>query len=210
MKLYHHTIVNAAFQYVINTSKKYCIDESHALKHSMEVFQSANKIYISECNKNRYLIKQKNIIDVASIVHDMCDKKYINVDDSIKEMNIYMKDHLNLNEMTMVNNIISTMSYSYTQQYGFPDHSAYQLSYDIVREADLLASYDIDRCIIYGMMQENIPYSKAVERAINITTSRTLTYKKKNLFKTEYAINKSTELHDKCVNDLNNLINFVI
>lgn len=209
MKLYHPSIVNAAFQYVIKQCKKYSIDDSHALKHSMEVFHIANNIYSSECNKNKFLIRQKNIIDVASIVHDMCDKKYVNVDESISEMNTFMKTYLSSNEMQQVNNIITTMSYSHIKKYGFPDHNAYQHSYNIVREADLLASYDIDRCIIYGMMKEKIPYNLAVKRAIDMTTNRVLTYKKDNLFTTEYAINKSAELHAKCVIDLNNLINFV-
>ena len=44
MKLYHPSIVNAAFQYVIHQCKKYSIDDSHALKHSMEVFHIANNI----------------------------------------------------------------------------------------------------------------------------------------------------------------------
>ena len=209
MKLYHPSIVNAAFQYVIKQCKKYSIDDSHALKHSMEVFHIANNIYSSECTKNKFLIRQKNIIDVASIVHDMCDKKYVNVDESIGEMNSFMKSYLNSNEMQQVNNIITTMSYSHIKKHGFPDHNSYQYAYNIVREADLLASYDVDRCIIYGMMKENLPYNKAVKRAIDLTTNRVLTYKKDNLFTTDYAINKSVELHAKCVIDLNNLINFV-
>ena len=39
------SIVNAAFNYVIYTSNKFNIDESHSLKHSMEVFHTANKIF---------------------------------------------------------------------------------------------------------------------------------------------------------------------
>jgi len=154
-------------------------------------------------------MRQKNIIDVASIVHDMCDKKYVNVEESINDMNTFMKTYLNSNELQQVNNIITTMSYSHIKKHGFPDHNSYQYSYNIVREADLLASYDVDRCIIFGMMKENLPYNKAVKRAIDLTTNRVLTYKKDNLFTTDYAINKSAELHAKCVIDLNNLINFV-
>jgi hypothetical protein len=49
------SIMNCAFQYVINTSKRYNIDESHALKHSMDVLHYSNKIYQSELTKNPYL-----------------------------------------------------------------------------------------------------------------------------------------------------------
>ena len=40
-------LINSAFNYVIQTSNFYSIDESHALKHSMEVFHLTNKIYFS-------------------------------------------------------------------------------------------------------------------------------------------------------------------
>ena len=55
-------LLNIGFQYVIETSKLYNIDESHALKHSMEVFHLANKIYDSEVIINPYLLEQKEII----------------------------------------------------------------------------------------------------------------------------------------------------
>jgi HD superfamily phosphodiesterase len=45
-------ILNYAFNYVAKFSKIYNIDESHALKHSMEVYRYAKKIYESELNSN--------------------------------------------------------------------------------------------------------------------------------------------------------------
>jgi hypothetical protein len=46
------TLINQAFRFVIQTSQEYNIDESHSLKHSMEVFNYANSIYESELLKN--------------------------------------------------------------------------------------------------------------------------------------------------------------
>ena len=71
-------LINIGFKYVIDTSQLYKIDESHAVKHSMEVYGFAKKIYESEFKSNPYLEKQREIIYMASIGHDMCDKKYMN------------------------------------------------------------------------------------------------------------------------------------
>ena len=67
-------LINVAFKYVVDTSQLYKIDESHALKHSMEVYGYTKKIYESEINSNPFIEKQKEVIFIASIGHDMCDK----------------------------------------------------------------------------------------------------------------------------------------
>jgi hypothetical protein len=54
-------IINYAFHYVVRFSKLYNIDESHALKHSMETFRFANEIYNSEVKKNPFLEEQKDM-----------------------------------------------------------------------------------------------------------------------------------------------------
>jgi hypothetical protein len=52
-------IISRAFDLVILLSKKFNIDESHSLKHSMEVYNFALKIYESEVGMNHYLEQQK-------------------------------------------------------------------------------------------------------------------------------------------------------
>ena len=56
-------LINQLFKFVIRTSALYNIDESHALKHSMDVYQYANTIFHQEVIKNPYLKEQKSIID---------------------------------------------------------------------------------------------------------------------------------------------------
>ena len=56
-------LINIGFKYVMETSKTFNIDESHALKHSMEVFGFAKKIYDSEVKANPYLENQKENSD---------------------------------------------------------------------------------------------------------------------------------------------------
>jgi hypothetical protein len=99
-------------------------------------------------------------------------------------------------------NIIGTMSYSKVKANGYPNLEKFQLAYHIVREADLLSAYDIDRCIIYGMYVEKLDYDKALKRAIELFESRILKYRSDNLFITQYSKIESFKLHKKAVKEL--------
>ena len=204
------SIINAAFNYVIYTSNKFHIDESHSLKHSMEVFHIANKIYDSEVIIHPYLLEQKEIISVSAIIHDMCDKKYMNEELGINEMKSFMSNYLKADDIEIVSKIVSTMSYSKVKLCGFPDLKNYQLAYHIVREADLLSAYDIDRCIIYGMMKENLDYSNSLFRAVDLFNNRVLKYRSDNLFVTEYSKNYSKILHDNALENIQNIQNMIL
>lgn len=195
------TIINSAFNYVVYTSSKYNIDESHSLKHSIEVFHLANKIYDAELLKNPYLIDQKEIISVSSIIHDMCDKKYMDETDGINKMKMYMKDYVSISDLEVISTIISSMSYSTVKKYGLPNLGKYQLAYHIVREADLLSAYDLDRCIVYGIMREKLSYTDSINRTLELCNKRILKYKSDNLFVTDYSKHVSTLLHEKCLID---------
>ena len=161
MKIYS-TLINYAFNFVIKTSKKYNIDDSHSLRHSMEVFQFANQIYNNELINNPFLLSQKNIIMCSAILHDMCDKKYVNEDEGIKNLNEQFKDLLPDEELDVVNQIILSMSYSTVKKVGYPDLNLYNSAYHIVREADLLAAYDVERCIMFQMFNTNSDYQSSL------------------------------------------------
>jgi HD superfamily phosphodiesterase len=198
-------LINQAFRFVIQTSQEFNIDESHALKHSIEVFNFANTIYESELLKLPHLENQREIISLSSIVHDMCDKKYMNEDYGIENMNKYMKNYISPEELEIVSHIIKTMSYSKVKKNGYPDFGKYQLAYHIVREADLLAAYDLDRCIIYRMMQSKFTYTDALVESKDLFENRILNYRKDKLFVTNYSKNKSLLLHRKAVKDVEKL-----
>ena len=139
----------------------------------------------------------------------MCDRKYIDEKVGLEDINNYMKNYIDYEKLEAINNIISKMSYSKTIKNGFPNLEKYQLAYHIVREADLLSGYDIERCIIYAMMVENLPYSEAVQKAMFIFEQRVLKYREDNLFVTNYSKNKSLELHKKALIDIENLSGFL-
>lgn len=198
-------IINQAFRFVIQTSKEYNIDESHALKHSLEVFNYANNIYEDEVNKFPYLKDQREIISLSAIVHDMCDKKYLDENKGIINIKNYMTGYLPIDELEVVSKIIQTMSYSKVKINGFPDLGDYQHAYHIVREADLLAAYDLDRCIIYRMMRHKCNYTDSLKESKDLFENRILNYRKDNLFITNYSKNKSALLHKKALVDLEKL-----
>lgn len=198
-------IINQAFRFVIQTSKEYYIDESHALKHSLEVFNYANNIYEDEVIKFPYLKDQREIISLSAIVHDMCDKKYLDEDKGLINMKNYMTGYLPIDELEVVSKIIQTMSYSKVKINGFPDLGDYQHAYHIVREADLLAAYDLDRCIIYRMMRHTCNYTDSLKESKDLFENRILNYRKDNLFITNYSKNKSALLHKKALVDLEKL-----
>ena len=196
MKISLIPIINCACKYVIRTSKLYNFDESHALKHSMDVYNFANKIYESEKELNPFLENQKEIIYVSAIIHDMCDKKYMSEIDGIKMIKTYLSNYMSLQNIEVISNIILTMSYSKVKLNGYPDIGEYQLAYHIVREADLLSSYDINRSIIYSMYKENNnDYDKALQSSIDLFDTRISKYIDNDLFITNYSKNEALILH---------------
>jgi hypothetical protein len=193
-------MMNQAFKCVMQLTKKYNIDESHSLKHSMEVMKLSEDTYGSEVRQNYHLKTQKNVIIAAAVLHDMCDRKYV-TDESVAlaEIRGFMSGFLSETEMNAVINIITTMSYSKVKKSGYPELGEYQLAYHIVREADLLAAYDIDRCTIFAMNVHNMEYGEALERARALFDERVMTYYSDGLFVTDYSKRKAYELHSKCL-----------
>jgi len=198
-----NNLLNIVVNYVIITSKRLNIDESHALKHSIDVFNYANNIVESKIQTNPILNKQRDVISVSSLLHDMCDSKYIlNEPSELNNIDNILIQHMNDKDRMAVSNIISTMSYSKVKKNGYPNLHEYQDAYHIVREADLLSGFDINRCIIFGLKKENLEYTDAVKRAIDLYDSRMSKYIEDDLFISEYAIKKANELNNQSKYDI--------
>jgi hypothetical protein len=175
----------------------------------MEVYNYANKIYQHELIGNPMLEKQKETILVSSILHDMCDKKYMSERQGVMMIKKHMIDYMPISNLELMCNIISTMSYSKVKINGYPKLGENQLAYHIVREADLLAGYDVDRCIIYGIYREGLTYDQAVKRATELFKNRILKYIDDDLFITDYSKKEAIKLHIKADIDLENLKNII-
>lgn len=182
------------FHYVNLVSFKYGIDESHSIGHSMNILHFANKIFESEQLKYPKLREQEKTIYVSAILHDMCDKKYMNEQEGINELERFLIPKITPVELRATKQIVSTMSYSKVKKNGFPDLGNYMHAYHIVREADLLCAYDFDRSMIYHMKQNGCSLSVAFSNAYELFQTRMFQHNADRLFVTEYSKQKSLEL----------------
>lgn len=191
------------FNIVNLLSSKFNIDESHGLLHSMQILHFANEIY--EHEKYNYPIlqseKQADIIYMAAMLHDMCDKKYINETEGILAIQELWKnppsekEESDIEKLQIAIEIMQTMSYSKVKTAGFPELGDYQMAYHIVREADLLCAYDFDRSIIYHIRKNGCDIRDAYKNAHDIFRDRILRHNLDNLFVTDYGKRKSMHLH---------------
>jgi HD superfamily phosphodiesterase len=184
-------IFTQLMRFVIASSAKYGIDESHGLSHSLSVLHFANKIYEAELYTYPSIKPQEKIIYTAAIVHDMCDSKYFdNIDEGISRIDKFLTTLKTPTvERNIIIDIVDTMSYSKIKQNGFPCHGEYQRAFHIVREADLLSAYDFDRCMLFKMHKtQDGDLGAAFEDAEQLFKTRMFKHKTDGLLTTQYAI----------------------
>ena len=182
------------FNIVLITISKYKIDESHGIIHAMNVLHNCDHLIDSVIQKQPEIEEHRKIIYSAAILHDMCDKKYMNEDEGIKEIKSYIYDSISNTELDVMENIVSTMSYSKVKKKGFPDLGQYQKAYHVVREGDLLAAYDFDRCMIYHMTQNNTDVHSAFQDAYNLFQARIFKHQEDGLLLFPYSNEQHTIL----------------
>jgi len=189
---------NDLFTFVLMISSKYNIDSSHSESHSMDVLHFADENYRTQLKDFPYLEKQKNIIYTVAVLHDMCDKKYMKQDEGIIDIENFLKYKLKPEEQYYTKKIIETMSYSTVKKNGYPDLGYYQMAYHVVREADLLASYNFDRTMIYHMNKGN-NIMTSYNNALELFNKRVFNYNTDNLLLSDYAQRKSLELSSTAI-----------
>lgn len=194
MKIPYNQIV----KFVVDTCAKHNIDDSHGLKHCMDVLNYSQKIFNHEqsINNIKYDYNYEKIIYTSAMLHDMCDNKYMDDDDGLYTIKKFLNNDLKYEkkEIDVIGDIIDTMSYSKVKKNGFPDLKEYQLPYNIVREADLLTAYDIDRCIAYGINRRNMTYEESFIEARKLYNIRMGRHIEDNLLTTEFAKNEGLKL----------------
>jgi hypothetical protein len=168
----------------------------------MDVLHFAEENYRSQLDMFPYLEKQTNVIFTAAVLHDMCDKKYMNQDEGIKEIEEFLKDKLNPEEIHYTKRIMETMSYSTVKKNGYPELGDYQMAYHVVREADLLSSYHFDRSVIYHMNKGN-DLTNSYHNALKLFHDRVFNYNTDKLLLSDYAQQKSAGLAYKAVKQMN-------
>jgi HD superfamily phosphodiesterase len=192
-------ILPALISFIQITSIKNNIDDSHGISHSMNVLYYSNQIYQSLVPVHSKLKDQESIIFTSALIHDMCDKKYMDPKDGILQIQSFLTHKLKPYEIHTIEDIISTMSYSKVKKQGYPDLGDYQMAYHIVREADLLTAYDIDRSIIYHLHKSSGNFIESYKNARDLFDIRVLQHHRDNLFLTEYSKRMGAELHEKAL-----------
>jgi HD superfamily phosphodiesterase len=187
------------FQYVLLMTRKYDIDESHGLSHSMNVLHYATMMYDEEVKQYPILKEQDRIIFGSAILHDTCDKKYMDEKDGIRHIKNFLNKETDFspNEISTTCEIISTMSYSKVKKNGFPNLGGYQKAYNIVRESDLLTAYDFDRSIIYNMSKNKCTLIDAFENANDIFENRVFKHEEDGLLLLDYSKAESLRLQSQ-------------
>ncbi len=190
-------VISPILQFIYSTTMKYSYDESHSIGHSMKVLQNAHDICCKEENNYPIIKTQREIIYTAAALHDMCDKKYIDVDFGIERISELLENTNLIEKRETIIDIINTMSYSKVKQYGYPNLGNYQIAYHIVREADLLEAYDFDRSMIFHMHKTNGNFEDSYKNAYSLFETRVWKHFDDNLFVTDYSKSIGKELHEK-------------
>lgn len=201
---------NSIFRFIMLTCRRFNIDESHGLLHSMDVLNKAENIINFDNNINKLSV-DKEIVYTSALLHDMCDKKYMDERLGVYNIKRFLLNDLNykIEKVDVIGNIINTMSYSKVKKNGLPILPNYQLEYNIVREADLLAAYDIDRAIIYNMTKTNNDFEKAFVNSKQLYYDRMAKHHEDDLFTFDYTKNEGKKLNTVClqkISDYNKML----
>lgn len=192
-------LFNSLCKFILTTSAKYTIDETHSILHSMNVLHYAHNIYESEVYQNPSIKDQRHIVYLSATLHDMCDNKYMDENTGLKHLSEFLESKITNEDNNAILSIVRTMSYSKVKATGFPNLGTYQSVYHIVREADLLSAYDFDRCIIYDMKVHNKSFEAAFYGAEELFNNRVFRHSEDKLFTTEYAKNYAPILHSQAI-----------
>lgn len=189
-------LLSKLFQFILLTSARFKIDESHGISHSMNVLHYANKIYESEIPKLPGLKDYEKTIYISALIHDMCDKKYMKEAEGIANIELFLNETLMPFELQTTKQIISTMSYSTVKKNGFPmmSDAEKQMAYHVVREADILTAYDFDRSMLYHMHNAHVDINQAFDNAIDLFEKRIFKHNEHGLLLTEFSKRESVVL----------------
>jgi hypothetical protein len=202
MRTLYNTYILAKFDIIkafINVQcVVYNIDKSHGLIHSMRTAEMSRKISADMYIPDRSRV----VIEFACLLHDMCDKKYMDENKGIEEINTFLKSEIKLKNDIIkdILFIITTMSYSKVKKYGFPefgDRCDLKDCYHVVRNSDLLESYDLERCIDYHT-RNGAPRYEGIKNMLGIYKNRISKLLDDGLINIPIAKVYAQKLHAEC------------
>ena len=141
------------YSFIDGLCKEYGIDESHDLQHSIRCVEWVNRLADADPTITN---EERKLAVYAVALHDMCDAKYTDVRAGSRRIRSWLCANGWTEESAdVIIHIITTMSYSKLRgsmvdgEIVYPDHGQWQGIYHIVRHADLLEGYRVDRCYHY-------------------------------------------------------------
>jgi len=194
------SLFNELIQFILMMTTKYKIDDSHGITHSFNILHQTKNIYDDECIQHPYLREQEKVIFISSLIHDMCDKKYMDERKGMKEITEFLSNTqcVSQNEIEKIQTIVETISYSKVRKTGFPALHEYQLAYHIVREADLLCAYDVDRCMVFHLYNNTANIEDAFQTAVNLFDERVFKHCEHGLILLDYTKTQIPALEQQC------------
>jgi len=202
---------NILFAFAMRRFNEMHVDESHHIGHSMQVLHHANRILAEEMKihprMQPLLASQTLVIFAAAVTHDTLDHKYCK-DTSMQETSLHQLHDLLTHNLSMDANdvdatlhIIDGMSFSKCRQVGYPKNlGTYTVAFHVVREADLLAAYDIDRAMLYHLhTQKGSTLAEAYVSAKRVFLDRIAKQYRDGWLQTHYAKRVAPTLHRRSV-----------
>lgn len=188
--------------FIKSTCILFQIDESHGFDHSMKTLLWSLKITKDMTITNH----ESQVIKIACLLHDMCDKKYMDEMFGAYRIKLFLMD-LKLNQLIIedILFIITTMSYSKVIKNGYPNFDgdeSLEKCYHIVRNSDLLESYDPERCIAYHIIRCNGTREEGILKMVDIFETRILRLIENGYINIQSAKEYATKLHDKAITQL--------
>jgi HD superfamily phosphodiesterase len=194
---------NSIIQFVANQCNKYNIDESHSLNHAMCVLNYSKRIFDTEVKITPYIYDQRHLIYTSALLHDTCDSKYTDEKNSINEIQTFLfTNKYSDSDAEVIIDIITKMSYHKIKKNGFPDLKEYTRAFHVVREADLLAGYDFNRALLYGINMMDLDFENSFHKSKKLFYERMDKHISDKLFTTKFAIDYANDFCDKEKNNI--------
>ena len=198
------SVRESLFKFVQSQCEKCHIDDSHGLIHSKRCISWVDLMI----DRDKTLTDEQKIVAIYSAaVHDLCDKKYVQIFEAINELREWLNKQICLTEEMVegILSIIQTMSYSFLYQrryedgkHWYPDHGKWDKSYHLARNADLLEGYDVGRCYIYTKrVYQEWTNDEVWERVEDFFHKRMYKYLSDGWLTNPYAIECAPSLEEK-------------
>ena len=189
-------LLSKLLKYISITSVKYQIDDSHSTLHAMNTLYHSMNMVREEIPQKPFLKNQEKIIYTCALLHDMVDAKYVNTDSAMIRLRTHFRNEFHPEELNTIEKILTTMSYSKVKRHGYPNLGEYQTAYHIVRESDLLGSYDFDRSMVYKIRRFNDTFENSYLDSCQFFQYRVFKLIDDDLFFHDYSKRTAKRLHE--------------